>query len=70
MNIEEAIYDNIIDRTNNDIFFSLMDFEHDNILFSPAVEISASINRGHGVATIIKHTISTYLNDYESKITN
>lgn len=70
MNIEEAIQDDIHDRTNTHIFFQLVDFEHDNILFSPAVEISAGINHFHGVATIIKHTISTFLNDHESKITN
>jgi len=70
MNIEEAIQDDIHDRINSCLFFPLMDFEHDNILFSPAVEISAGINHFHGVATIIKHTIRTFLNDYESKITN
>lgn len=70
MNIEEAIYDDIHDCANSCIFFPLMDFEHDNILFSPSVEISAGVNRGHGVGQIIKSTIRTFLNDYESKITN
>ena len=70
MNISEAIQDDIHDRINTCLFFPLMDFEHDNILFSPAVEISTGVNRGHGVGRIIKHTISTFLNDYESKITN
>ena len=70
MNIEELTYDDILDRINARIFFQLMDFEHDNILFSPSAQINTGIYQGHRVATIIKHTISEFLNDYESKIIN
>lgn len=65
MNIEEAVHDDIHDKVNARIFFQLMDIERDNILFSPSVEISVRINKGHGVGPIIKSTIGTFLNEYE-----
>ena len=71
MNIEEAIYDNIIDRTNNHIFFQLMDFEHNNILFSSSVEMSKGVTQhSNSIGPIIKSTIETFLNNHVRKITN
>jgi hypothetical protein len=69
MNIEECIYDDVHDRANEHIFFSLVDFEHNNILFSPSVELYDEVNRG-GVASLIKSAIIIFLNDYESKTGN
>ena len=71
MNISEAIQDDIHDRINSCIFFPLMDFEFDNILFSLSVEISEGVMRPN-VEPAIKSTIRTFLNDYnyESKIIN